>query len=114
MYDNNNIFAKILRKELPATIVYEDDCIVAIKDINPAAPVHVLAVSKKPYISFDDFADDTTADTEISNFFRSVRLTIRKLGLSGYRLVSNHGKDGGQIIPHFHIHILGGKELKGF
>ncbi|MDD2839924.1 MAG: histidine triad nucleotide-binding protein [Rickettsiales bacterium] len=109
-YDENNIFQKIIRKELPSTIIYEDDKILAFNDINPKAPVHILVVPKKNYISFDDFAEQAS-NNEISYFFKKVQEIAKNQGLSdkSYRIVGNCGEEAGQIVHHFHIHILGYK-----
>jgi diadenosine tetraphosphate (Ap4A) HIT family hydrolase len=113
-YDRNNIFAKILRKELPCKKMYEDEIVLAFQDIQPAAPVHVLVVPKAEYISFHDFVAHAPADL-VKNFFVSVSKVAAELGLeeSGYRIISNHGPDASQSVPHFHVHILGGRPLGG-
>jgi diadenosine tetraphosphate (Ap4A) HIT family hydrolase len=112
MYDQNNIFARILRKELPATCIYEDDHVLAFKDIRPAAPIHVLVITKKAYSSFDDFSA-RASEQEIILFWQGVYkiVQILKLSLQGYRIVTNIGTDSGQEVPHFHVHILAGKHL---
>jgi diadenosine tetraphosphate (Ap4A) HIT family hydrolase len=111
-YDRNNVFAKILRGEIPANKVYEDDEVLAFKDIAPKAPVHVLVIPKAPYVSLDDFATDASA-LEIGGFFKKVGDVARRLGLAenGYRLIANIGSHGGQEVPHFHVHILGGHAI---
>ncbi len=111
-YDDNNIFAKILRGEIPCTKVYEDDHALAFEDINPQAPVHVLVIPKGPYVPMDDFSENAS-DAEITGFFRAVGTVARQLNLSepGYRFLANHGDDGMQEVPHFHVHIFGGKRL---
>ncbi len=111
-YDSNNIFARILRGELPAKKVYEDDTVLAFNDIAPKAPVHVLVIPKKPYVSMDDFARDAGAE-EVGAFFKTVGAIARKLGLAenGYRLILNIGGHGGQEVPHIHVHILGGRPI---
>lgn len=113
-YDADNIFAKIIRKELPADIVYEDDNALAFRDISPAAPVHVLVVPKGEYVSFDDFVSKTGPE-EAAAFFRTIRSIAEEQGLSqsGYRLITNHGAEACQTVLHFHVHILGGKPLGG-
>ena len=105
-YDRNNVFAKILRGELPCKKVYEDDLVLAFHDINPEAPVHVLVIPKGEFVSFDDFA---SSDYDIAKFFKVVREVAHKLGLDvgGYRIVTNHGRSAGQVVYHFHVHILG-------
>ena len=109
-YDDNNIFAKILRKELPCDIVYEDEFVLAFHDIYPQAPIHILVIPKGKYTSFNDFMDSSA---DVTYFFSTVKKITQKFNLdkTGYRIVTNHGKEGGQVIPHFHIHILGGKQL---
>lgn len=112
-YDKNNIFAKIIRGEIPCNKVYEDDDVLAFRDITPAAPVHVLVVPKGEYISFDDFAG--AGEKVVAGFFAAVQKIAGELGLKqgGYRLITNHGKDASQSVPHFHVHILGGRPLGG-
>lgn len=114
MYDSSNIFAKILRGEIPAKKVFEDDDVLAFHDIAAAAPVHVLVVPKGEYVSFHDFMAKACAE-EVAGFFSRVRSVAEKLGLAqdGYRLITNHGFNGSQSVPHFHVHILGGKQLGG-
>lgn len=111
-YDPDNVFAKILRGEIPCDKVHEDDRVLAFRDINPQAPVHVLVIPKGEYVSLDDFADKAPAD-EVAAFFKAVADIARDLGLvePGYRVLANHGRDGGQEIPHFHVHIFGGRPL---
>lgn len=111
-YDSNNIFAKIIRGEIPASKVYEDEKILAFHDISRSAPVHVLVIPKGEYISFADFSSKAPAQ-EIVDFFRKLGEIATSLGLdeSGYRLVANHGSDASQTVPHFHVHILGGNKL---
>lgn len=111
-YDDSNIFARILRGEIPCAKVYEDDHALAIKDINPQAPVHVLVIPKGPYVSWDDFSA-RASDAEMGGFVRAVGLVARQAGLvePGYRLLANTGMNGGQEIPHLHVHILGGRPL---
>jgi len=111
-YDENNIFAKIIRGEIPCNKVYEDDHALAFHDINPQAPTHVLVVPKGPYESSDDFAAKAS-DAEIAGLMRAVGKVARDLGAvpDGYRILSNHGRDAHQEVPHFHIHIFAGKDL---
>ena len=113
-YDKENPFAKIIRKEIPTDIVYEDDVCLAFNDISPAAPIHVLVVPKGEYISFHDFAQKA-GEQEVSAFFRSVRKIADDLGLddNGYRVIFNHGADASQTVFHFHVHIIGGRALGG-
>ncbi len=111
-YDENNIFAKILRGEIPCDKVYEDDHVLAFRDIQPQTKVHVLVIPKGAYVSSDDFAEKAS-DAEIAAFFRAVGQIARDLGLvaPGYRILANHGRDAHQEVPHFHLHIFGGKDL---
>lgn len=111
-YDKENIFAKILRGDIPCDKIYEDDFSLAFNDINPQAPVHALVIPKGEYVSWDDFSAMATPD-EITGFVRAVGTVAGKLGLSdnGYRVLSNIGANGGQEVPHLHVHIFGGKGL---
>lgn len=113
-YDKNNIFAKIIRGEFDSEKVYEDERILAFNDKFPDSPIHVLVVPKDEYISFDDFIAQAPTE-DIEYFFKKVRDIAHDLGLgeSGYRLVTNYGKDSGQMVPHFHVHIKGGGKLTG-
>ena len=112
MYDDNNIFARILRGEIPAKKVYEDDFALAFHDIAGKAPVHVLVIPKGQYVSIVDFGAKATAD-EITGFYRAVSKVAGDLGLTdgGFRTIANTGLNGGQEVPHFHVHLLGGKKL---
>lgn len=111
-YDSSNLFAKILRGEIPCTTVYEDTHALAFNDINPEAPVHVLVIPKGEYCSFDDFMKRASPQ-ETAGFFASVQQTAETLGLAenGYRIITNHGTHAAQSVAHFHVHILGGKQL---
>jgi histidine triad (HIT) family protein len=111
-YDDNNIFARILRGEIPAKKVYEDEWALGFHDINPQAPVHVLIIPKGKYCAFADFAA-TAAAEEIAGFMRAVGKVAKQLGLegSGYRLLANMGEHSGQEVPHFHVHLFGGRPL---
>lgn len=111
-YDDQNVFAKILRGEIPNRTVYEDDWALAFHDINPQAPTHVLVIPKAPYVSWDDFSAKASAD-EIAGFVRAVGHVARSLGLvePGYRLLANVGQHGHQEVPHLHVHLFGGKPL---
>ena len=111
-YDDENIFAKILRGEIPCNKVFEDDHALAFHDINPQAPVHVLVIPKGAYVSNEDFTANAS-EAEIAGFMRAVGHVARELGLSepGYRILANHGKDSGQEVPHYHVHIFGGAAL---
>ena len=111
-YDDQNIFAKILRGEIPNRTVYEDDWALAFHDINPQAPVHVLVIPKGAYVSWDDFSA-SASEAEIAGFVRAVGTVARDLGLvaPGYRLLANVGQHGHQEIPHLHVHLFGGRAL---
>lgn len=111
-YDPNNVFAKILRGEIPCDRVYEDDYALAFNDIRPHAPVHVLVIPKGAYRSIDDFAQNASAD-EITGFYRAFAAVVKKLGIEkdGFRTIANTGLNGGQEVPHFHLHILAGRPL---
>lgn len=111
-YDNNNIFAKILRGDIPCKKFYEDDFALAFPDIAPKAPTHILVIPKGAYLSHADFAARAT-DAEIIGFSRAVGKVAAMAGIdqSGYRLISNCGINGGQEVPHYHVHILGGRVL---
>lgn len=111
-YDNDNIFAKILRGEIPCTKVYEDEWVLAFDDIGPQAPVHVLVIPKAAYVSQDDFTANAS-DAEIAGLWRAVGKIARDLGVAepGYRTIQNTGPHGGQEVPHFHVHICGGRPL---
>jgi histidine triad (HIT) family protein len=108
-YDRDNIFAKILRGEIPCQKVYEDDHVLAFNDINPKCPVHVLVIPKGAYVSFDDFSANAS-EAEIAAFTRAVGRIAREQGVAdaGYRLIANTNANGGQEVPHYHVHILGG------
>ncbi len=113
-YDDNNVFARIIRKEIPCNIVYEDDAILAFHDVSPAAPVHILIVPKAPYVSFDGFVQYAGADS-VAHFFTVVQkvAVMMQIDASGYRLITNHGTQAAQSVPHFHVHLLGGRFLGG-
>ncbi len=110
-YDDSNIFALILRGEIPCDKVYEDDHVLAFRDINPQTPAHVLVIPKGAYVSFDDFSQQAS-EAEITAFVRASGQIARDLGLAepGYRVLANHGRDGRQEVPHFHLHIFGGQD----
>lgn len=112
MYDENNIFAKIIKGEIPAKKAYEDNQVIAIYDINPIAPVHILLMPKGKYCSFDDFTQHASNE-EVIHFFKVLQQLAAQhnLGDSGYRIVANHGKNASQTIAHFHMHIIGGRPL---
>jgi diadenosine tetraphosphate (Ap4A) HIT family hydrolase len=111
-YDSNNIFAKILRGEIPCNKIYEDDHVLAFRDIHPQAKVHALVIPKGAYVSSQDFADQGS-DAEIAAFARAVAKVAKDLGVaeSGYRVISNSGPDSHQEVPHYHVHILGGQPI---
>ncbi len=110
-YNDNNIFAKILRKEIPSECIFENDSIYAFKDINPQAPIHVLIIPKQKFCSFDDFCSKAE-EKIIFSFMRSIKKVAEILGIKdGYRIISNVGINGGQEVPHFHIHLIAGKKL---
>lgn len=111
-YDPDNIFARILRGEIPCKKVFEDDHVLAFDDINPQAPVHVLVIPKGEYVSMDDFSAQAT-EAEIAAFFRAVGRIARDLGATegGYRILANSGRDANQEVPHFHVHIFAGRPL---
>jgi histidine triad (HIT) family protein len=111
-YDDQNIFAKILRGEIPNQTVHEDEWALAFHDISPQAPQHILVIPKGPYVSWDDFSA-RGSDAELAGFVRAVGLVARQLGLvePGYRLLANTGFDSHQEVPHLHVHIFGGKAL---
>lgn len=115
-YDDENIFAKILRGEIPNDTALETEHTLAFRDIAPQAPEHILVVPKGRYVNQDHFALEAS-DAEIIDFSRAVGLICRDLGIApgaggnGYRTISNAGSDGVQDVPHFHMHILGGRRL---
>ena len=110
--DTNNIFARILRGEIPSKRLFENDFAIAFHDIAPQAPIHVLVIPRGPYISLADFTAKAT-DAEIAGFFRAVAEVARQLELEspGYRILSNMGEHSGQEVPHLHVHLFGGKPL---
>jgi histidine triad (HIT) family protein len=115
-YDQNNIFAKILRGEIPCDKVYESDHALAFKDINPQAKVHVLVIPKGAYVNMDDFSQNASSE-EITGLIRALGEVAKIVGVSeytsgkGYRYIGNNGSDGGQEVPHLHFHIVGGEPL---
>lgn len=111
-YDDNNIFAKILRGEIPSSKVYEDEWAYAFEDISPQAEVHTLVVPKGRYVSWDDFSEKASPE-EITGFIRAVGKVARDKGLvePGYRMMANVGEHGGQEVPHLHVHVFGGQPL---
>ena len=113
-YDDQNVFAKILRDEIPCNKVYEDEHALAFHDINPQKPVHVLVIPKGSYVSWDDFTKQASA-AEITGLMRAVGIVARQLDVveSGYRLITNHGADASQDVPHLHIHLFAGRKMRG-
>jgi diadenosine tetraphosphate (Ap4A) HIT family hydrolase len=111
-YDDQNIFAKILRGEIPSKRVYEDEFAIAFHDINPLAPAHILVIPRGPYVSWDDFSA-SASDAEIAGFVRAVGSVARAAGMvaPGYRLLANTGQHSGQEVPHLHVHIFAGRPL---
>ena len=111
-YDDQNIFAKILRGEIPCNKVFEDEHALAFHDIAPLAPLHVLVIPKGAYVSWDDFSSQAS-DAELAGFSRAVGEVARIVGADtqGYRLLANSGKRSGQEVPHLHVHIFGGQPL---
>ena len=111
-YDTDNIFAKILRGEIPCNKVYENDVALAFHDINPQTPVHVLVIPKGSYVSLDDFTDQASP-AEVGGFFAAVAQTARAVGVvdDGYRILANIGRDANQEVAHFHVHIFAGRPL---
>jgi len=111
-YDDNNIFARILRGEIPSKKVYEDEQALAFQDINPLAPTHILVIPKGRYVSWDDFSANAS-EAEIAGFVRAVGKVARDAGLveSGYRLLANTGLNAGQEVAHLHVHVFAGRPL---
>lgn len=111
-YDRNNVFARILRGELPCAKVYEDAHVLAFRDIHPLAPVHVILIPKGEYVSADDFSAKAS-EVEQAAFMRAIGKIAQHEGVqeSGYRILANHGAAAHQEVPHFHLHIFGGRDL---
>ncbi len=111
-YDSNNVFAKILRGEIPCKKLFEDDFALAFHDIHPKAPIHVLVIPKGPYVSYDDFIQNAEAN-EIVGLERAILKAVQDTGAAtnGYRLISNSGANAHQEVPHYHVHVLGGRAL---
>ena len=111
-YDENNIFAKILKSEIDCKKINENDYALAFLDINPQAPIHILIIPKNPYVNMYDF-NKNASSTEILSFWELVNSIIDNQGIknNGFRIIANSGKDGNQDVSHFHLHILGGKNL---
>ena len=112
MYNENNIFAKILRKEIPCDKIYEDEHSLFFKDIKPQAKIHILGIPKFPCTTFSEFLKNADSET-VSSFFKSIQIVISDQNIeeNGYRLITNSGEDGGQEVPHFHVHILAGEKI---
>jgi diadenosine tetraphosphate (Ap4A) HIT family hydrolase len=111
-YDRTNVFARILRGELPCTKVYEDEHVLAFRDINPQAPTHIVVIPKGEYVSVDDFSQNASA-AELVAFMRAIGRIAQAEGvaLSGYRILANHGAAAHQDVAHFHLHLVGGRDL---
>lgn len=111
-YDSNNVFAKILRGQIPCAKIYEDEHVLAFKDIRPQAKVHALVIPKGAYVSAQDFGEKAS-DQEIASVQRAISRIARELGVAetGYRLIANSGAHGHQEVPHYHVHILGGQPM---
>ena len=114
-YDNDNIFAKILRNEIPCNKIYEDDFVLSFYDINPQKKIHALVIPKGKYIDLDDFSSKATPE-EMTALLKGINTVAKKLGISadtgkGYRTLSNIGDDGGQEVPHLHFHLFGGEKV---
>ena len=114
-YDNNNIFAKILRGEIPCKKIYEDEFVLSFEDINPQKKIHVLVIPKGKYVDLDDFNTNASV-SEMVGLLKGISFVAKKLGISmkngnGYRALVNIGADGGQEVPHLHIHLFGGEKV---
>ena len=111
-YDNNNIFAKILRGEIPCDKIYEDDYVLSFYDINPQKKIHVLVIPKGEYVDFDDF-NSKASDNEVVQLNKAITHVVNLMGAKdkGYRALTNIGSDGGQEVPHLHFHIFAGEKI---
>ncbi|MDC3116421.1 HIT domain-containing protein [Alphaproteobacteria bacterium] len=111
-YDENNIFAKILRSEIPCNKILENDHALAFSDINPQSPIHILIIPKKAYLDFHDFTENASIK-EMEFLWKLVNevIELNEISKKGFRIISNSGNDGNQDVPHFHVHLLGGKNL---
>ena len=114
-YDDNNIFAKILRGEIPCKKIYEDDFVLSFHDINPQKKVHALVIPKGKYVNLEDFTSKATSE-EIAGLMRGISIVAKKIGISstdnsGFRTLSNVGENGGQEVPHLHFHLFGGEKV---
>lgn len=105
-YEDNNIFRKIINKELPSKIYYEDEKVLCFYDINPKAPVHLLLIPKGKFVSFNDFVKNSTNE-DVAYFFKTAQKIAEMLNVKSYRIVANCGEESGQIVFHFHLHIMG-------
>ena len=111
-YDENNVFAKILRKEITANIVFENEYVLAFKDIHPIKPIHILVIPKGKYRSILDFSEKAS-DVEISALIRALGIIAKKMKIAqdGFSIMTNSGHNGGQTVPHLHFHLLGGEKV---
>ena len=114
-YDNNNIFAKIIRAEIPCNKIYEDDFVLSFYDINPQKKIHALVIPKGKYVDFDDFSENASSE-EIIGLFKGINIVAKKLKISvdtgkGYRVLTNVSEHGGQEVPHLHFHLFGGERV---
>ena len=114
-YDDNNIFAKILRGEIPCKKIYEDEFVLSFYDINPQKKIHALVIPKGKYVDLDDFCKNASPK-EMVGMFKGIEIVSNKLGISlrsgkGYRALTNIGNDGGQEVPHLHFHLFGGEKI---
>ena len=114
-YDDNNIFAKILRGEISCKKIYEDDFVLSFYDVNPQKKIHALVIPKGKYINLDDFSSNSTPE-EMVGLLKGINAVARKLGISvdvgkGYRTLTNISEDGGQEVPHLHFHLFGGEKV---
>ena len=114
-YDDQNIFAKILRGEIPCKKIYEDKFVLSFHDVNPKKKIHVLVIPKGKYVDLDDFSENATSD-EIVGLIKGINIVAKKLGISidngeGYRALANVGENGGQEVPHLHFHLFGGEKI---
>ena len=114
-YNHNNIFAKILREEIPCNKIYEDDFVLSFHDINPQKKIHALVIPKGKYVNLDDFSLKASQE-EIVSLLKGINIVAKKLGIStdvgkGYRALANISEDGGQEVPHLHFHLFGGEKV---
>ena len=114
-YDNNNIFAKILREEIPCKKIYEDEYVLSFHDINPQKKIHALVIPKGKYVDLDDFTQNASTE-EMEGLLKGINTVAKKLGIStdagkGYRVLANISEDGGQEVPHLHFHLFGGEKI---